>query len=346
MIGVDSISERETGGFGFKEKLSEDKYTWSTVFTDENGIAFLSLNITKSGRYKVFWNVSYMNETDIATFDTGIEIEVKEFMTWGEPAYWLPSHLFSLHITNNTPPVWEAFTNSTAVPWVYNGSISEMTKYDFIRDELTTPAWYLVFNPYTNETILDDDMNFTPVDPQYEEGNYTPIMPPCEGGGECSKYTWNQSFEIDDTYTEGEGIRIGVNTYWNDTTSNIFYISFYQRDPPVQEWSINVYTDNQPITVKVCAEGFEKPNPPPIEGAEVRLKMIEWNGPTPTETNLTLYNPINNTPVQYLLTGPTGCIAFNVTHPDGWPHGCNHIEGTVTSGGHTEEIYVVDVCRG
>ncbi len=203
-----------------------------------------------------------------------------------------------------------------------------------------------MYNPYTNETILDDDTNFTQCDPQYEDGDYSPIVttgctPP------CAYYTWNESFDIDDSFTEGESIRIGVNEYWNDTQNNILYMSFYQRDPSPQDWSIQVNSEYENITVKVCAEGFEKPNPSPKEGAQIMLKMREWGlGPEPTVKDLTLYDPINNTIVDYVPTGPSGCVVFNVTHPDGWPDFCNPIEGNITYNGHTEELYVANVCFG
>jgi hypothetical protein len=237
-------------------------------------------------------------------------------------------------------PVWGAHcpdpagcNGDTFVPSVYNGTIVENHKFDFIRDDNTT-TWYIAWAPNTNMTGLDDDSNIT-------WGNDT-------ANDYNSFYNYiNESFDVPTTFGADDDTKIVVSAYRNTSSGpdNKMTFAFCQRDPEPEDWGIDVQSENESITVKVCAEGFEKPFRPPLEGAEIMLKMIEWGMEEPVVTSLTMYDPINNSQVNSVKIGPSGCTVFNVTHPTGWPEWCNTIEGNATYQGDTEDLFVTEVCR-
>ncbi len=353
-ISVNGVAKQEWGGFGFEEKLEGEEnsslivpigknYTFASVNTDTNGVAFLKVNISPSGRYNLFWKINISGDEDIASYESGTNVEIKKFMTRGGPAYWLSKGKVDLYWTNNTmgepdAPVWGAHCpdpagcgGSAFVPFVYNGTVTETDTFDFIQDSNITTPWYIIWAPNTNMTSIDDDTNMS-------QGNDT-----INDYDSLYRYI-NTSFDIQSTFGAEPNTRIAVSTYRNTSTgpTNKMTFLFYQPEPELSQ--IQEVTSATAIAhVKICAETFDKPQPLPIEGASIVLKAEKFLPmQPPTLELLQLYDPINGSAVSSVLTGPTGC-AIVKAGPGAlgtWPIGqTTWIQGTITNGTQTENVW-------
>jgi len=366
-IHANGIALQSDEGKGFSGKLiggynangmiaAGENYSYVTGTTDSAGVGFLKVNISSSGRYNIFWKVNTSSDYDIATFSTGTNVEIKKFKGWGNQIYWLPQGRVVLNWINNSvgapdAPIWYAF-NPSQITAVYNASITESSTQGFVRDDQSS-TWYIVYDPSTNRTCLDDDANFT-YGNWNDPDNGDSFPPPPTYHVTC--FYWNGStggFTTD--YGATAGTELAVGPYANDTQNNQMTVTFFQNLPVASGNSIFVTSGDEKVSVKACAETYDVPSARSIENANVKLFAKTWqmNGP-PQTTWLTLYNPMNDTigsqggssePSSNIVTGPHGCVAFNMTHPTGWSIGCTDIQGQITSGSNTENIWVTRICR-
>lgn len=316
------------GGFGFSASLVNGlNYTSSPryVDTDVNGVAFVNVNISKSGKFVIFWKVNTSaGDSDTASMDSGTQVEAKAFQTNGGLAYNTPRGTVNL-TKNITSGVWNAFDNST--PYVYNGTIVEVGANDFVRDN-HLDTWYIVYNPFTNQTKMGTSANL-------------------------SSANNVQTVTINSTTQMGGGIQMGVNKLVMNTSENgTVTMQFYEDSNVGLTSSKMVSSASENVTVKVCANSFDKPQSKPKEGATFYLYVNAWStmGP-PQQQNLTMID-LNGT--QYLAgslpqLGPKGCFALNVT-PSGsqltgssWLNGDNQIQGNIMFGADTEAVWAGEV---
>jgi len=369
-VHVNGMIKQNDEGFGFETKLvgrynasdlvntaASENYSYVSASTDSMGVAFLRVNITNSGRFNIFWKVNVSAEDyDIATMSSGTQIETRKFSGGGDPIYWLPNGRATLNWSNNSigatdAPVWTAF-NPVTTPSVYNGTAVELSTNGLVRDAIPPSTWRIVYSPFEgNRTCFDDDLNFT-----YgvsNPGNPDPVS------NDTADYPvfcflWNStSNNMNTSFGATAQTWVAVGSYSNDTSNNRMTFVFYQDNP--KPTSLTAAAANSNVSVKVCAETFDAPTRRPIEGAKVKLFAMNYDVQGPAQrTWLTMYNPLNDTvreaggsvePESNILTGPKGCVAFNVTYPNGWPNGCREVQGSVTRGSDTENVWVGRVCR-
>ncbi len=302
------------GGFGFSSKLiSGQNYTSSPQFinTDLNGVAFVDVNISKSGKFIIFWKVNTSSDSDTASMESGTQVEAKSFQTDGGLAYNVPRATAVLTM-NNTGGVWKAFGNST--PYVYNGTIAETGGNDFTRDG-TNQTWYIVYNPFTNQTRMGTTMDLSG----------TAVV------------TINETTNVGD-------LRIGVNKILKNSTENgTMTMQFYEDTNTGLTNAKMVSSANENVTVKVCANSFDKPNSKPREGGTFYLYVTDWsNMGQQTTTNLTMidFNGTQYSAGSLPRLGPKGCFALNVT---GTWSGFKQMQGSVMYGGDTEAVWAGEV---
>lgn len=316
-MSVNSIGVQQdgggNGGFGFSAKLFEGQnYTSLPRYlnTDLNGVAFVDVNISKSGKFVIFWKVNTSSDSDVASMESGTQVEAKSFQTDGGLAHNMPRATAILTM-NNTGGVWKAFSNAT--PYVYNGTIAETSGNDFTRDG-AAQTWYIVYNPFTNQTRL----------------------------GTTADLSGTAVVTINETTNVGD-LRIGVNKILkNSTESGAMTMQFYEDTNTGLANAKMVRSANENVTVKVCANSFDKPNAKPREGGTFYLYVMDWSnmGP-PTTTNLTMYD-FNGTQYSTSLPrlGPKGCFALNVTTT--WSN-FKQMQGSVIYGGDTESVWAGEV---
>jgi hypothetical protein len=378
---VNGMIKQSDEGFGFESKLvggysandlvntaAGENYSYVNASTDSMGVAFLRVNITNSGRFSIFWKVNVSAaDYDIASMSSGTQIETRKFSGWGDAIYWLPNGRVTLYWSNNTAgpgadagvPAWSAFSPGSTKSF-YNGTVVESVAAGFVRDTVPPSAWRIAYSPSEgNRTCLDDDLNFT-------YGNLTDADHPDNDDYPVSCFYWNStSNNLNTTYGAEAQTWLAVGSYVNNTPAgasvanttydvlNNLTMVFYQDGP--RPASMVVTSANANVPVKVCAETFDAPTRKPIEGAKVKLFAMNFDVQGPAQRKwLTMYNPINDTvraaggdsePESNILTGPKGCVAFNITYPGGWPNGCREIQGSVTRGSDTENVWVGRVCR-
>ncbi|MHC4749518.1 MAG: hypothetical protein ACYTFW_06540 [Planctomycetota bacterium] len=344
-VHVNGMIEQTFEGKGFESKLTGrydasgltaagENYSYITATTDSLGVAFLRVNVTSQGRFSLFWKVNTSQDYDMATFSSGTQLEMRKFKGWGEGVYETNDARVTLYNTSglNATSVWGVFA-----PGVYNGTLTEMSNYGFVRDS-QSDTWYFAYNDTINLTCIDDDANMTD---GADSGNYNRFC----------LYINETTNTLEQTYGADANTQMAVSSYLNDTTGYKTLI-FYQENPRPN--SITASQGNPNITLKVCARSFSSPNNLPMEGANVKLYTMDYEtmGP-PESTWLTMYDPMNGTaytgggsePQSGIFTGPSGCVAFVAAHPTGWvANKCVEIRGKITSGSDIEKVWVGRVC--
>ena len=343
-IWVNAIIKQSDAGFGFEEKLIGGygfnvqpgmNYSFIKAVTDEKGVGFLKVNVSANGRFKILWKINRTLpdgsvDEDIATFDSGTDIEIRSFKAYGDIAYWLPKRKVVLEKTSQlSGPVWNATPslNENGPLYVYNASVKEIMPNDFIRDGKNS-TWYIVF--VNNSSASCGDVNcsnliFMDDDPNFKEDE--------ESGEDPSREMWNRSIHVD-------GVDIVVSAYEENESLTLV---FGQIEPRPVNW-INVENAWENITVRACAFDFNEPEDTPIEGAKVLLEGVQFTPTGDKKVSLITYNPLTDLPGD-VYTGPAGCVVFNVTAEDGWSRGPVEIRGKIVRGTTEERIWLGQVWR-
>ncbi len=339
-VGTSGLGKQDNRGFGFEGRLtgyinanltqtgnnSYANFSYAPKDTDANGVAFVNINSTATGRLVAFWQINTSGgDTDKATMSSGTFFEVKAFKTSGNSVFLLPRSLATLTWISNSPEVWGAFgSNSTAQTFehgVYNGTITESSPTDFIMDG-TSDTWYIAYGPKTNKTKLGTS---TALSGQGTEINSTSSI---SAGSSSLKVAALQG-----TISGNQSLRL----------------LFYQTSPSAPRPTF-VTTATANVTVEVCAESFDRPNGFPREGATVQLYVMDWFAFPPIQKNLDMFELANHTNVTSSLAriGPSGCVVLNVGPGQlgAWPAGRSlFIEGSITYAGSQEAVWVTDVYR-
>ncbi len=334
------------GGFGFTELLPASDFTRTGAATDSNGIAFLRLNVSRSGSFSVIWNLSDSGDTDIAEFSQGIPIEIKSFVTSGgivTGATTLPYRIVNL--TRNTTE----FTDANVVgaeKFIYAGTWNESLLGPLISDTITRTHTIILRNATENppgrileipggqftELAIDNDNNFNTT--QADSDGFLPVY-----GNWTAKFGPNEPSSRQLTF---DTLSVDGNRTVNATLVQLLFstpntmFNTYLANPS------NTTTVYANITVRACAETFAKPQTGLI-GANVTnltTRSFSFSGP-PTIVKLELSDPFTGANVTSVLTGPSGCAVFNVTRVGGWKTGSpNEIKAKISTGGNPEDIYV------
>ncbi len=335
---INAIAKQDDRGFGFEKKLiggagdligSNNNYSRVLNVTGADGVAILRLNVSASGRFMAFWKINTSNDVDTAATSTGTSLQIQSFRTFANPINVFPQGLVTLYYNTSAP--WPV--NST---FHYNQTVTETAASNFISSG-SLDTWFITYNISTNETRLATSIAAL---------------------ASATKNTINTSFTV-----SGQSVAIAMitrnttnisdsitdNTNLRNNVTMLFY-------PDTATSSIvNPASGLSNITVRVCAVGFENPQPVPREGAVVNLSVADWSSFPSTTKYLGLFSVADNSsysPARPLLTGPGGCAIAHVGPGQlgSWPTSGTgrppvFVEGTVTHSGTIENVYVMDVFR-
>ncbi|MBI4162295.1 MAG: hypothetical protein HY513_01315 [Candidatus Aenigmarchaeota archaeon] len=343
-----------SGGKGFDSKLDTSLYTSISADTDSNGIAFVRMNVTRSGSYQTFWKINDTIIEDTAKFsngfgnqgggaytDFGTQINVRAFTAFGQRLNKLQNNtvanaVVTLYPTNSSSPalVWNN-TNITANATIWNGTFNQSTQGSFFANNIAKTV-YVIYDPVANITYLDDDIN---MNASADNASGTDSI-------NLAYSSLNSTFAF-------ESLTYGVSRVdLNKSNSNTAQIAFY-RDGSGAWFNMNATTN---LTVKICAQTFTKPASG-ISNVAVYIYGESYGssqGPARlTTTPLNWYDPINSTLYNFTqvnaTTGPNGCVALDVAYPGGWPQGSTSIKGTLTrdtgAANQTEAVWIDSVWR-
>lgn len=347
------------GGFGFTGFLSTG-FTKTVGVTNADGVAFITLNITTGGSYGLLWNISVGSDTDTAGFSQVIPIEIKSMDTYGNVAG-DSQRIKVVTFTKNSTETRNATLPGSDSP-IFVTTWNESVQGTLFNELLPTdiPFYYLALRNYTQqnmynsplsaipggaftELIIDNEgnLNTTQLDTQGEPGgnNFGPLF-----GNMTDRFEGNQPIQ---RQLVGDSFAIDGNKTVNENVTQLLFVP-----TEVNGFSKSVSGSGSRIdvnvTVRVCANTFDRPRAP-VEGAAIILQtQVFANGP-PQTFNLTMYDPYTNLPVSTIFTGPSGCAMFNVSRIDpdtsrGWTAGQpNDIKGTVTKGADTDNVFVGNV---
>jgi hypothetical protein len=309
------IKQKDVGGtmgMGFEQKLTEgsDYYAISSL-TDENGVGFVRVNITSAGKYNIFWKMTVGDVSERATFSTGSFIEIRSFSTSGqfvEPVGILPNAVVTMRKQAVSGGVINGYSTSSST--VYNGSYTETSSNDFANSD-SVETFYFIWDDSNNNTLISNSTNFTGV----------------------SQAPLNESTIIYDN--TGETFKVSAIRAVNE---NITRLAFYKNDKTYgYKWTNN---KNSTATVVICANDFVFNGGTGLEGATFYVYSVKWDHTGQTTTNMTMYDPVNQSIITNGIIGPAGCTAINIKHPTGWSNGWNDLKAKVTYGSDTEDVWI------
>lgn len=319
-VAIKSIGKQDNRGFGFEAKLTASNYTATSATTNADGLAFVTLNVTPSGRFVAFWQTTVGSDTDTADFGTATFFETKAFATSARS--FIPLALGLVTLTNDTLArnAWGAFTTNNRV---FNATVTETMDSDFVQNG-ATDTWLIGFNETDNQTII---MN----------------SPALSGS---RKVFFNESIPATGTNTN---LRLAD---WANGTNKIAY--FVTDTSGFNSYFVNSGTQN--ITSLICAEGFQRPQGKPVEGATINVSVTDWSTFPSTTKYLDIYKVSNITfkasASDPAKTSPSGCLAVHIGPGQlgSWPSASAgrppvFIEGTINDGTNSEFVYVGDVFR-
>lgn len=342
-LGIKNIAEQNDmggsrGGMGYKSILSAgSNYTVnSEATTNAFGIGFASLNISNSGQFNMFYNLTVGAESDAASFESGIFTEVKSYRVeaqsasaairtltgkWNvagveecsggaDPAVWClnASNYYNSSGNGNLTLLYANASNLNQT--LYIGVFDEATDGELVNDSYTN-KWYFTYDSLGFNIQLANDSNFS--------------KSTIDSSG-IRRYTGT----VNSSFSAGNGSSIEIATgYLNQSNSTIgdggtngtLLIQFYQS-PSGFEGSGNhrVSSATSNVTVKACAVTFGAQRSP-IVGANVSFYLQQFTPMGQTTTNLAAYSPYNaSATTGGIPAGPAGCIAAVISAPDGgWP---------------------------
>ena len=318
-VTINGMGKQDDRGFGFDSKLTGANYTSSLANTNADGVAFVNVNVSASGRFIAFWKVNSSADSDSADFSSATMMEVKKFDTNGMAVAIQPLGRATLFYNNASDGGWGVFSGAS---YVYNGTITGNGTY------------YIVYNPTTNQSAVANSttgpcgvtQNMGPIN--------SSIMIPC----------FSYSAGISDLV-----MNTSAATNSNNNVSFFFYPDTSVGNP------VTVTSGTQNITVSICARGFEIPTQKGVEGASVNLSVTDWTTFPSTTKYLTMYKAYDDSLVSVsnpALTSPAGCVALKVGPGQlgTWPSSSAgkppvFIGGTITNSSDVENMYVTDVFR-
>ncbi len=341
------------GGQGFEGMLTEGvNYTvFQQAVTDANGFGFLNVSINRSGALMLFWNLSAGSNRDTATFESGTFLEVRNFDTFGNEIFWNANRfLYGVNATNASVPCGPGGVNCTLVNtssgtlnisnnaeslfgW-YVGFVNESSGGICVNDSFTSTL-YFAWNPQTYQLVFDDDRNFATTE---DESTHVYNVSRMGRINETIRFMSNTSTVEMKT---GRAFETGSNTS-NST--------LYQDSPTPSSYgppNFQPANSTAPLFARVCAQTFSSP-PTPLPGVNISFYMQRWTFSGPSQTNLTIVDPLNGAQVSTITAGPSGCAGVSILAPGGgWPNsqgqGPAEIRANVYNGTNMETSWVTMV---
>lgn len=312
-VSIKSIAKQDSRGFGFEGKLTTSQFSASGANTNADGIAFVNVSVSTSGRMIAFWATTVSGESDSADMTSATTFDVKAF---------------SVTTQSFTPLVGGSvtLTNDTALN-TFNGTVTESADGDFVQDG-SVSTWRIVHNITSNKTVISTSA----------------IVNTLQGT------LWNSSIPAG-------SVNLKIGQLVNGTSANNFSktVVFY-TDTSGQN-TFTVFNATQNISAVVCVTGFERPTGRPLENATLNVSVRDWSSFPPSTKYLDIFKFSDGSQADDrtnpALTSPSGCVAVRIgpgIQLGSWPSASAgrppvFIEGTLTKGSTTENLYVGDVFR-
>jgi len=338
-VSIKSVAKQDNRGFGFEGKLSTNSYTVTGANTNADGIAFVTLNVSVSGRMMAFWSTTIGTETDSADMSTATFFEVKGFSTSSQSITPLSSGVVTLvNDSSNRTGLVGASPNNR----IFNGTATETIDGDFVANAGVVDTWNVIYNASSNRTRIVNATAATVVYADAQQSNYN-------GSLDVSVYTPNGV-----TALSNPKLKIGE---WNNgTAANSFAKTVVLYTDTSGSSFYTAFTATQNITALICAQGFEKPTPKPVENATINVSVTDWSSFPSSVKYLDIFKVSDGSKGSSsnpILTSPSGCAVVTIGpgQLSSWPSASAgrppvFIEGTITNvAGQSEFVYVGDVFR-
>lgn len=289
VVNITKIYRENENFGGMGEEFSG--YTVTPGTTNEDGVAVVTLNISDTGRYMLYWSVTGpVNE--VSGSSTALRTTIRSFMMFG----FIPDYTQSSVVTVNN--------YTTGLPDLFNTSITGFmgvsgTKW-FIYNDTSTMLMI------TNNTDPAPNSGTMPCRLSFEDNN--PSTSKC-----------NISAEYIDISSENFSVyAIGGNASLNASTRSFAFFQSSGGGGGGQPPSIGC---NDRIYTVLCVQDFSMPAQPIPYATIEEIGLLSFvPGQPATETPLTMQNLISGQNVSSMGIGPSGCGVFYINLPvGGWP---------------------------
>lgn len=385
-FNITEVAEMNTEGFGIKSKLMASPYdyvinatgggNWTDFIgnaTNADGLVFIPLNVTKSGRFMAFWKVN-STPAEKSTFKNSINFNVRGFNTQATFVQLLPNTSKRIALKLNTTTLnatvgasaTSGFGLTSSNQYFFNGSFTETANDEFVRDGVLETFYFVVVNStshplttasavnYTRGNLtklyIDDDSSFTDsaqcAASQNSENQQTneSSNPTCAGSsGAALNYHTKvvESASNRKMLSYGSSLQLGLTDWYVNNTHAI--LNFYESSPSIP-WAM-VSSSTQRHGVRVCASTFANS----AKNATFVLKYNNWMQGI-ISSSATAYNLTHGSSAAITTNVSSiydGCLLTEVLPASGsWSAGRNEITGIAsetynndTSTGVTEEMF-------
>ncbi|MBI4176965.1 MAG: hypothetical protein HY516_01215 [Candidatus Aenigmarchaeota archaeon] len=378
-FNITEVAEMNTEGFGIKSKLPQFPYdfnntpsntqngtgNWTDFIgnaTNADGLVFIPLNVTKSGRFMAFWKVN-STPAEKSTFKNSINFNVRSFNTQGTFVQLVPNTtrriVLKANITTFGATVGAndsaGFPDSASPVLFFNGSFTETASDQLVRDGVLSMFRFVVTNATTHGLTTASATNYT-------RGNLTILYmdddPVFSNSGQCAASAGARSqatnelssgcgaglsgvafnyptmsvsaADANKALSFGSFITLGLTDWYMNNTHVI--LNFYESSPSIP-WA-TVSSTTQPHGIRVCASTFSNQ----AKNATFALKYNNWMQgmlSSSQTANITVYNLTHggavNLPNETSASIYDGCLLTEILPQSGsWSAGRNEVVGTAT----------------
>ena len=333
-VAIKSVAKQDNRGFGFEGKLASSQFVSNSSATNSDGLAFVTLNLSSSGRFMAFWRTTIGTDADTADMSSATFFEVKGFSTSAQS--FTPLRLGAVVLTNDT-------NNRTGLlvgggnDKIFNGTITETADGDFVANGVAD-NWNIIYNASDNKTRIVNTTSSTANLATAQQSFYN-------GSISLSIYTGEGVVSL-----SSPSLKLGE---WSNSSNTLTAVFFTSASGSPSQYFATTATQN--ISAVICAEGFQKPTPLPVENATINVSVTDWSSFPPSVKYLDMYKLSDGSKASAsnpILTSPSGCVAVLIGpgQLSSWPSASGgkppvFIEGTVTKGSSSEFVYVGDVFR-
>ncbi|MBI5227104.1 hypothetical protein HY988_00815 [Candidatus Micrarchaeota archaeon] len=303
---ITSLYRRTGNSFGIGTLVDPSNYTVVTNVTDSNGLALLTLNLTTSGVYTIFWRINGTTYNDSSSpggnqfgMSTNPTIVARNFRPYAST---LGADNFR-QIREVTNDMNVTLSNaSTGNVELFNATNLSLFSYNF-------------GNKTSNVTFNSTDKS---ISINYVSNMNTSTPAFCDGAN-CTISSVFQFFQI----PFQDQLKLAV--MQNSSSGNLSFLKFgsYRARTDTTPFA-NVNNSAQNVSVLVCAESYAFP-PLPLSNANITnatAMTFSQNSP-PQTTALAMFDPYTNQSISSIATGPSGCALITLSprglSGDVWP---------------------------
>ena len=102
-VNISGVFEESYMGYGFGTPLAATNWSVTPALTDANGLAFVGLQVNRSGMYKFFWKING-STNDSASFSDPVRMDIRAFQMFGMRLTTLGNNTVTLSNTSTPAP--------------------------------------------------------------------------------------------------------------------------------------------------------------------------------------------------------------------------------------------------